>query len=167
MMNNGNIRITVLMVLVLGLLLAATIAAAGRDEHAIKISTDGDGDDIVVAVSKALARSAVEGLIGSELSCDGATDGQFLEMLQTLDRKGRGSRAHVQTDDSVIRARRRSSTVKLDVRSLDDTGRIQIVMPWIVAECLLGRDVTLDTSVRNIKVKIEGSGGGKFEFKID
>lgn len=167
MMNNGNTRITVIMVLALGLLLAASLAAAGEREHSIKISTDEGGDDLVVAVSEALARSAVEGLVGSELSCDGATDGQFVSLLQTLDRKGRGSRAHVETDDSMIRARRRSNTLRLDIRSLDDTGRIEIVMPWIVAECLLGRDVTLDKSLRKVKVKIEGSGGGKFAFKID
>ena len=167
MMNNDHSRVTVIMVLVLGLLLAAALAVAGDGKNSVKISTDGDGDELIVVVSEALARSAVEGLVGSELSCDGTTDGQFRSLLQTLDQKGRGSRASLQTEDSVIRARRRTSTVTLDIRDLDDDGRVEIVMPWAVAECLLGRTVTMDDSMGKIKVKIKGENGGKFEFKGD
>ena len=165
MMNNGHPRITVVMVLVLGLLLAAALAVAGDGKNSVKISTDGEGDELIVVVSEALARSAVEGLVGSELSCDGTTDGQFKGLLQTLDQKGRGSRASLQTEDSVIRARRRTSTVTLDIRDLDDDGRVEIVMPWSVAECLLGRSAKIDASV--VEIKIKGENGGTFEFKVD
>ena len=73
----------------------------------------------------------------------------------------------MQTENSVIRARRRSRSVTLDIRDLDDDGRVEVVMPWAVAECLLGRTVVVDDSMGKIKVKIKGENGGKFEFKID
>ncbi len=167
MMNNGNSRITTVMVLVLGLLLAAALAAAGDSKNSIKISTDGDGDELLVVVSEVLARSVVEGLVGSELHCEGTDDSQFHDLLQTLDRGGRGARTSLTTDDSVIRARRRSRSVTFDIRDLDDDGRVEVVMPWAVAECLLGRTVVIDDSMGKIKVKVKGENGGTFEFKVD
>ena len=99
MMNNGNSRITTVMVLVLGLLLAAALAAAGDGKNSVKISTDGDGDELIVVVSEALARSAVESLVGSELSCDGTTDGQFKACSRPSTKKagGRGLRCRPRT----------------------------------------------------------------------
>ena len=68
--------------------------------------------------------------------------------------------------DSVVTAKRRGGTVKMDIRDLDDGDTIEVVMPWAMAECLLGRDVTLDESARKITIKIRGADGGSFEFKV-
>ena len=168
MKTRGGIRITVLCVLALGLLLAAALAHAGDGKRAITVSAADDGDDLVVAVSEALAKSVVGELIGSELSCDGASDGEFVDLLRELDRRGRGSRASMTTDDdTLISAKRKRKTVKLDIRDQGDNGEVEVVMPWLVAECLLGRDVVIDDSLAKVRVKIKGADGETFTFKVD
>ena len=168
MKTHPSARITVVFVVSLGLVLAAALAHAGDRTSSVTISTDDDGSQLKVAVSKGLLATMVEELVGSELSCDGGSDGEFTDLLRQLDRKGRGARATVETDDhTVITAKRKRKTVKIDIRDPDDDGAVEVVMPWLVAECLLGRDVVLDTSMAKIKVKVEGADGGRFEFKVD
>jgi hypothetical protein len=60
-----------------------------------------------------------------------------------------------------------SKTLRLDIRDQDDGGRIEAVIPWSVAECLLGRTADIDDSVAKIKIKVKGADGGTFEFKVD
>lgn len=166
-MRNESLRVTVVATIILALVLVAVAAAADPGDKIVTVTAGKDGDDLTIAVSRALAMEVLAGAIGSTLSCDGAVDSEFGSMLRTLDRGGRGARATLRDDDSVIEARRRANSLRLDIRDLEGAGRIEVVMPWAVAECLLGRDVTLDESARKVKVKIVGAGGGTFEFKID
>ena len=121
----------------------------------------------MVAVSETLARSLLEGVVGADLECGADLDSDFAAMLRELDRGGRGSRATIRDEDGVITARRSGRSLKVD---FDDTdgGGLEIKMPWAVAECLLDGSATLtEKDAGSIRVKLVGSEGGSFEFKVD
>ncbi len=166
-MKNQELRIRVVAAVFLTLLLAAVAVVASDRGSSVTIKGGKNGEDVVLTVSDGIAKGILEGAIGSELSCDGELDSDFGDLLRSLDRGGRGARATLADGDSVIVARRRANTIKLDIRDADDGGEIEVVMPWAVAECLLGRTAVLDQSVSKIRLKIKGADGGKFEFKID
>ena len=112
-----------------------------------------------------LASDLLRGVIGSELSCDADLDPDFEGLLRDLDRRGRGARATLVDGDGTLTARRRARTLELDARSPD--GGLEIVMPWAVAECLLGRTTTLQGDLGDIRVKLEGADGGTFQIRVD
>jgi hypothetical protein len=121
----------------------------------------------VVAVSESLARSVLGGIVGADLECGADLDSDFAAMLRELDRGGWGSRATIRDEDGVITARRSGRSLKVD---FDDTdgGGLEIKMPWAVAECLLDGSATLtEKDAGSIRVKLVGSEGGSFEFKVD
>ncbi len=166
-MKNEELRIRLVAVVFLAIVLVAVAVAAGNRGKSVTISGSESGDDLQITVSKALALGVLEGIIGSNLTCDGKVDSEFGHLLATLDRGGRGARASLQDGDSVIHARRRANTLKFDIKDRDGGGELEVVMPWAIAECMLGRDVVLDKSARKIKVEVRGADGGKFEFKVD
>jgi hypothetical protein len=137
------------------------------ETKSIKVSEAKKGNGVVVAVSEALAREIFEGAIGTELDCRADLDSDFESLLRTLDRDGRGSRATLRDGDTVVRALRRKKSIKFDISNRDREEKIEAVVPWALAECLLGRNTKIDDSVGPIKIKITGAEGGSFEFKID
>jgi hypothetical protein len=150
--------------LMVSALAMATIACASStppEQKSLTVTESEDGQGVVVAVSEALARELLEDTLGSELDPD------FENMLRTLDRQGRGGRATLTDEDSVVTAHRRGRTVEFDVRDLDGGGAIEVVMPWTVAECLLGESASLDKGFADVRVTIKGEGGGSFELRVD
>ncbi len=147
--------------------LVACSSATPAAQKSVTVSESRDGQGVVVAVSEALARQLIEDAFGSELSCDGELEPEFEGMLRTLDRQGRGARTTISDDDSVVTARRRGRSVEFDVRDLDGGGEIQVVMPWTVAECLLGETTRIDKGFGDVRVSIKGEGGGSFELRVD
>jgi hypothetical protein len=148
-----------------GLILLSGGSASGETKS-FTISEAKKNDGIVVAVSEALVREIFESAIGTELDCSADLDSNFEKLLRTLDRDGRGSRATLRDGDTVVRALRRKKSIKFDVSERDREGKIEAVVPWALAECLLGRSTTIDDSIGPIKVKITGEGGGTFEFSV-
>ena len=146
---------------------AVACATTTPEQKSLTVSESDDGQGVVVAVSEALARELLEDTFGSDLSCDGELDPDFEGMLRTLDRQGRGGRATLTDDDSVVTAHRRGRTVEFDVRDLEGGGAIEVVMPWTAAECLLGENVTFDKGFEDVRVTIKGDGGGSFELRVD
>jgi hypothetical protein len=168
MMN--KLRISILAALVI--LTAAPFALAGgtksKTTKSVSISESKDGEGLVVAVSEALARTLLENMVGADLKCGADLDSDFAAMLAKLERGGRGSRATIRDEDGVLRARRSGRSLKLDFDDADGGGGLQVKMPWAVAECLLDGKATLSVKdAGSIKVKLVGSDGGSFEFKID
>jgi hypothetical protein len=156
--------------LMVSALAIATIACASStpaEQKSLTVSESKDGQGVVVAVSEALARELLEDTLGSELNCDGELDPEFEDMLRTLDRQGRGGRATLTDEDSVVTAHRRGRTVEFDVRDLEGGGAIEVVMPWAVADCLLGESATLDKGFADVRVTIKGEGGGSSELRVD
>jgi len=139
-----------------------------QESKSLTISEAKGGDGMVVTVSEALARSLLEGVVGADLECGADIDSEFAAMLRELDRGGRGSRATIRDEDGVITARRSGRSLKIDFDDADDGGRLEIKMPWAVAECLLDGSATLtEKDAGSIRVKLVGSEGGSFEFKVD
>jgi hypothetical protein len=143
-------------------------AAAKRESKSLSISESKDGGGLVVAMSEALARSLLEGMVGADLKCGADLDPEFAAMLRKLDRGGRGSRATIRDDDGVITARRSGSSLKIDLDDADGDGGLRVKMPWAVAECLLDGSATLKAKdAASIRVKLVGADGGSFEFKVE
>ena len=141
--------------------------ASKKESKSVSISETKNGEGLVVAVSESLARSVLEGIVGADLECGSDLDSDFAAMLRELDRGGRGSRATIRDEDGVITARRSGRSLKVD---FDDTdgGGLEIKMPWAVAECLLDGSATLtEKDAGSIRVKLVGSEGGSFEFRVD
>lgn len=168
-MNKLRISIATALVLTATSPLAFGAGAASKKEtKSMSISETKDGNGLVVAMSEALARSLLEGMVGADLKCGSDIDGDFAAMLHKLDRGGRGSRATIRDEDSVITARRSGNSLKIDLDDADGGGGLRVKMPWAVAECLLDGSSTLSAKdAGSIRVKLVGSDGGSFEFKID
>lgn len=168
-MNKLRISIATVLVLTVFSPLAFGAGAASKKEiKSVSISESKDGDGLVVAMSEALARSLLEGMVGADLKCGSDIDGDFAAMLHKLDRGGRGSRATIRDEDSLITARRSGNSLKIEVDDSDGGGGLRVKMPWAVAECLLDGSATLSAKdAGSIRVKLVGSDGGSFEFKID
>jgi hypothetical protein len=142
-------------------------ASSKKATRSLSISETKDGNGVVVAMSEALARSLLEGMVGADLECGSDLDGDFAAMLEKLDRGGRGSRATIRDEDGVITARRSGKNLKIELDDADGGG-LRVKMPWAVAECLLDGSATLSAKdAGSIRVKLVGSDGGSFEFKID
>jgi len=166
-------KLRVSMITILVLMTSSSIVFGGsttskNDSKSLSISKTKKGDGLVVALSEALARSLLEGVVGADLECGADLDSDFAAVLRELDRGGRGSRATIRDEDGVLTARRSGRSLKLDFDDADGGGNLQIKMPWAVAECLLDGSAALtEKDAGSIRVKIVGSEGGSFEFKVD
>lgn len=168
-MNKLRISIaTALVLTVVSPLVFGSGSASKSNTKSVSISETRDGDGFVVAMSEALARSLLEGMVGADLKCGTDLDSEFSAMLRKLDRGGRGSRATIRDEDGVITARRSGRSLKIDFEDADGDGGLRVKMPWAVAECLLDGSATLRSrDADSIRVKLIGPDGGSFEFKID
>jgi hypothetical protein len=155
----GSIVSTVALIL----LVAGCSSAPRRETRSITIAETSGGNGVTVAVSEGLARSLVEGAIGTKLDCSSDLEPEFESLLRELDR---GSRATLRDGDTIVRARRRGHSLRLDIRTGDHEGSIEALLPWAFAECLLGRSTTLGDRSFPIRLTVTGEGGGVFEFTI-
>jgi len=159
---------------VLAVLLLATACASSKPKQPTLSITSGEGEDssnLSITLSSDLARSALEAALGTKLDCKGELDPDVAAVLGSLQQKGRSGRVTRQYDDGRLVARRRGSTLHLEFESRDDDGKLEAVMPWAVAECLLGRSMTLADALghgkQTIKVKLTGEDGESFEVRLN
>ena len=167
----NKLRISIATALVLTAFVPLVFGAgvvSKKETKSVSISETKDGNGLVVAMSEALARSLLEGMVGTDLTCGSDLDGDFAAMLRKLDRGGRGSRATIREEDGVITARRSGNSLKIELDDADGEGGLRVKMPWAVAVCLLDGSATLSAKdAASIRVKLVDSDGGSFEFKID
>ena len=157
----GSIRIGAVVALAL---FAITCASS---EPKSDLNIDVDDNEIRVAVSAAVARGLMEELIGSDLDCQGEIDNGMERLLRELDQGGPRSRASIRDGETTIAARRRGGRLNLDIRGAG-SGRIEAMMPWAVADCLLGKTTTIDKTVTSsIKVKVTNEDGRNFSFQLN
>lgn len=142
-------------------------ATGSAHTKSITVAEARGGRGVEVAVSQALARQILEGAIGSELRCRGEVDDEFGSLLRALDERGPGSRASIRRDDGVLRAHRTRRALELELRDRDGGGEIDAVLPWALAECMLGRSTRLDADVADVRLTVRGEGGGTFELRVD
>jgi hypothetical protein len=146
--------------------LAAVVCGCASSEPRSDLELEVGGDEIRLEVSEAVARSAVEGILGSSLECDGEIDDGLRELLNALDRGGPRSHATRRDGETTLDARRRGGRLDLEFREAG-AGKIEASMPWAVAECLLGRTTTVERAVSSsIKVRVSNPNGRNFSFTI-
>lgn len=147
-------------------MLAAVACGCASSEPRSDVELEVGGDEIRLEISEAVARSAVEGILGSRLECDGEIDDGLREVLTELDRGGARSRATRRDGETTLDARRRGGRLDLELWG-EGPGKIEASMPWAVAECLLGRTTAVERAVSSsIKVKVSNPDGRNFSFKI-
>jgi hypothetical protein len=155
-------------VLVLAIVALGCSSTQQHESKSLTISELKNGKGMTVSVSKPLARSLLEGAIGSEMECGADLDVQVASILRALDREGNGSRVTVRDEDGVITARRSGSSLRMEFRDADDGGRLELRMPWAVAECLLDGSSSLKAKdADSIRIKVIESEGGSFELAVD
>lgn len=147
-------------------MLAAVACGCASSEPRSDVELEVGGDEIRLEISEAVARAAVEGILGSRLECDGEIDDGLREVLTELDRGGARSRATRRDGETTLDARRRGGRLDLELWG-EGPGKIEASMPWAVAECLLGRTTAVERAVSSsIKVKVSNPDGRNFSFKI-
>ena len=125
-----------------------------------------DDDEIRVAVSQAMARGVMEGLVGSDLDCRSEIDGGMEALLTKLDRGGPRSHATYQDGETRINATRRGGKLDFEITGAG-SGKIEATMPWAVAQCLLGQETSIDkTMTSSIKIKVTNEEGRNFSFRL-
>ena len=125
-----------------------------------------DSDEIRVAISKEAARGMLDGLIGSELKCDGELDGNMKRLLRELDAGGPRARATFRDGETTVEGRRHGKRLDFVVRG-EGPGRFEATMPWAIGRCLLGDTATFDqATASSITVKVSNEKGRDVSFKL-
>ena len=138
-MSTKNHLFTVLLsALVLMLLVVPGEAFAGEKDKTLTVRIDGEeGTDLSFSISGNFVSRLVGGLAGKELNCDSDLDSDAMAMMRHLSRRGEGSRYTLETEDQVIKARRRKGQLELTIRE-DGEKKGEVSMPWSVAACMAG-----------------------------
>jgi hypothetical protein len=150
----------------LGALLVSVMLAIAASAQASDLKLDFDDEEISIAISKAAVRGFVDGLFGQSLQCDGDLDDPMRSLLEQLEREGPRARASIRDGNALIEAHRRGKSVRFTIRD-EGTGRIRLDVPWKLARCLLGDDLTIDRATASrIKVKVVTDEGKSFSFSM-
>ena len=151
---------------VLTLAIAFLALACASSEPKSDFELDVDDDQITVAISEAVAQGVMEDLIGSDLECDGDLDGKVGAFLEKLQRDGPRAKASYRDGENTVDGRRRGRKLDLKIRGAG-SGKIEATMPWAIAECMLGRNTSIDdTFTSSIKVKVTNEDGRNFSFRL-
>jgi hypothetical protein len=150
-------------VLALAITFLTLACASSEPEHDFEL--DVNDDEITVALSQAVARGVMEGLVGSDLECEDGADGEFRIFLERLDRGGSRAKASFRDGESTIDGRRRGSKLDLKIHRAG-SGKIEATFPWAMAECMLGRSTSIDKSFSSVKVKVTNPDGRNFSFRM-
>ena len=151
---------------IFSLAILALALSCASSEPKSDFELDVDSDEITVAVSEAVARGVMEDLIGADLECDGEVDGHLKAFLEKLDEGGPRARASYRNGENTVDGRRRGGKLDLKIRGAG-SGKIEATMPWAIAECMLGRNTSIeDTFTSSIKVKVTNEDGRNFSFRL-
>jgi hypothetical protein len=133
-------------VLALAVLAAGCAATAPVHRSASLSITNSGGDAARLEVSGEAVDSVVHALLDRNLGCGGELDAQLGRVLATLDRRGRSAHASVTGNDGRLEGRRHGDSFDLAFVSTGG-GRLELTAPWGVAQCLLGRRVSLSAAL--------------------
>ena len=132
-----------------------TVEIDGPEEQALSFSISGD-----------FVNRLVGGLAGKELDCDGDLDSDAMAMFRHLSRRGEGSRYTLETEDQVIKARRRKGQLELTIRE-DGQKNAEITMPWSIAACLAGDETALRSAKGEGELQVKVADDGGLTIRID
>ncbi len=153
------------------LVLGGCASSAPPDTVAVHLHGAG-GNDFSMQVSSTFVRDAVESALGTSLECKSTVDPPLSDLLLALESRGPHSKASLQRGSEVLSASRHGRRLRLTL--VGETGqKVEIRMPWAVAECLLGRETSLHEALAHsggrptIEVRIAGKDGGRFKASLE
>jgi hypothetical protein len=153
--------------LALMLLLLPGAVVAGEKSKTLTVKIDGpDEEALSFSISGDFVNRMVGGLAGKELNCDADLDSDTTAMLRHLSRKGEGSRYTLETEDQVIKARRRKGRLELTIRE-DGEKKAEITMPWSIAACLAGDETALRSAKGDGEVQVNIADDGGLTISIE
>ncbi len=164
-------RVFVVTVAISAVVLGGCASSAPPDTVAVRLHGAG-GNDFSMQVSSTFVRDAVESALGSSLECKATVDEPLSDLLLALESRGPHSKASVQRGDELVQASRHGRRLRLTLVG-DDGQKVEIRMPWAVAECLLGREASLHEALAHsggrptIEVRIAGRAGGRFKASLE
>ena len=139
--------------------------------HAATASGGGEGKlSIDVALPLTMLKAAGP---DSDLtiSCDTDNDTETTAMMASLRRQGRRGVVRGRDDDGRWEARRAGDRFELRAWNADDEDRFFLVLPWRLADCLMGGGGKSELTARDLyghhyEVRLEGD-GGQIRFTLD
>jgi hypothetical protein len=154
--------------LVFCLFSAPTQAREKDDDRSLKVELEGSsGSSLSFTLTPDGEGGFLDAVLNAEGDCDGDLDEEIRDALEALDRGGRRATYRWEDADKTVFARRRGRSLEEDMDDKDG-GELQLVMPWAMAECLLGKGTTLEDALAagDIDLKIAGEDGGSFKIRL-
>ena len=140
--------------------------------HAAPASSAGEGKlSIDVALPLTMLKAAGPDS-NITISCDSDSDAESHAMIASLHRQGRRGVVRGRDEDGRWEARRQGDRFELRAWNTDDESRFLLVLPWRLADCLMGggngkSELTArDLYGHHYEVRLEGE-GGKIRFTLD
>ena len=153
--------------LALILLVLPGAVAAGEKSKTLTVKIDGPEDQALsLSISGDFVNRLVGGLAGKELNCDTDLDSDTMAMFRHLSRRGEGSRYTLDTEDQVIKARRRKGQLELTIRE-DGQKKGEITMPWSIAACVAGDEPALQSAKGDGELQIRVADEGTLTIRIE
>ncbi len=128
---------------VFGLAVLLTACASSKPKEGFEMAIT--ADSLSVQMSREMVIGLLEDGLDTTLDCNTELDAELRELLEPLARKRYATGTIGEGDDRIV-ARRRGS--KLDLTIGDrNAAHIRAKMSWGIAECLLGRNTTLEEAL--------------------
>ena len=153
--------------LALILLVLPGAVVAGEKGKTMTVKIDGpDEQALSFSISADFVNHMVGGLAGKELNCDADLDSDTMAMFRHLSRHGEGSRYTLETEDQVVKARRRKGQLELTIRE-DGEKKAEITMPWSIAACLAGDETALRSAKGDGELQVDIVDDGGLTIRIE
>jgi hypothetical protein len=151
----------------LALLVAPGAVIAGEKDKSLTVEIDGAEDTALsFSISGGFVNSLVGDLAGNVLNCDSDLDSDTTAMFRHLSRRGEGSRYTLETEDQVIKARRRNGQLELTIRE-DGQKKGEISMPWAIAACMAGDETALASAKGDGELRVHIEDEGVLKIRIE
>lgn len=160
-----------LFVLMVALTLASCASSRPEPPSTVNLSYLQNGiEQIGVIVSTPAVGDLVQDLMNSSIQCGDGVHGELGIALRELGRRGRSARLRVKRDDTTYLFRRRGSRWSVRIAP-DHGGRVDIELPWEVAECLSGERGDLTQALRTAQsasasIEIRTKSGERHRFSV-
>ena len=145
-------------------------AASKKDDKSVSISESKDGDGLVVAVSEALARSLLEGMVGADLEVRCRSRRRLRRHAREARSRRSGQPSHHPRrgrSDSPLVVRAAASRWTSTTRMVAADSRSRCPGPWPSASSTDRPTCRPRRTPDRSRSSSSGSEGGSFEFKID
>lgn len=149
------IRFRFVTVMSLAVILTACASSKPEENFAMAITDS----SVNLQISREMIIGLLEDGLHTTLDCNTDPDSELQALLEPLENRRFGTSSIGKADDRVV-ARRRGSSLEFTIgdRKAD---HLKAKMSWGIAQCLLGRDITLEQAIgsKGISVKLTTENG--------